>query len=127
MAEADVPGDYDLACDFCHNPGPEWLYPCEDFPIGYGRISRGAWMACAECARLVDKGWVVELLKRVRKRYRPRIRRHALEMFMARMEVNYLQFLELKGRPYRPDEQEMRRLKSEAAASREANRESLYG
>lgn len=45
-------------CDFCSSLQPSVEYPCPDFTLPENPTyrSEGAWLACAECAVLVDDG-----------------------------------------------------------------------
>ena len=48
-----------MNCDFCYelHPTPAFEYPATDFPTIDGiAMSRGSWLACDECAELIERG-----------------------------------------------------------------------
>ena len=54
-------------CDFCSSGDPRWEYPASDFPVDdhAPRVaSVGAWLACAECAALIEQEQWPALAKR---------------------------------------------------------------
>lgn len=59
-------------CDFCLDVWPKWEYGCADFilqeiPDPYGGpcwASANGWLACEECARLIDENRTDELMTR---------------------------------------------------------------
>ena len=58
-------------CDFCHGPEVAWGYPATSFTVqfrfgrGVGRItSHGAWAACDQCKRLIDRGMSLPIIHR---------------------------------------------------------------
>lgn len=55
-------------CDFCSSRDVQWTYPARNFAIvvsGSGVWgSRGGWMACGQCAELIERDAVDELLTR---------------------------------------------------------------
>lgn len=48
-----------LICDHCSSPVIAWDYPCEDFemtlPDGRTWVSKEGWIACAECAAVIER------------------------------------------------------------------------
>ena len=45
-----------VLCDFCSACAPAWLYPADTFLDQHGSISKGSWLACDECHRLIEAG-----------------------------------------------------------------------
>ena len=44
----------ELICDFCSAPRPSVEYPADETELPGLTISIGSWLACADCAELID-------------------------------------------------------------------------
>lgn len=57
-----------MICDFCSSPEPRWSYPAEDVNVlpelTPPAISKGAWLACDECAALIGRNEYGKLAER---------------------------------------------------------------
>jgi hypothetical protein len=80
-------------CDFCSAPDPVWLHPAYSFDDLCGARSRGDWVACDECARMIAAGDRLGLARRSIGQSRD-----ALVRKMAGEEWIYAYTLDLHGR-----------------------------
>jgi hypothetical protein len=80
------------SCDFCFGPGPFTVFDVPDFeqavPGAERHVSRGGWLACPDCAELVEARDSDGLVERVVGEYRKR--RQLPNREEARMFAHYI-------------------------------------
>ena len=64
-----------MKCDFCSSSAVAWIYPAESaavFVIGNNvAVSNGEWVACEECANLIDHNQREKLAVRSAETFEP--------------------------------------------------------
>jgi hypothetical protein len=83
---ADSGGEIVGTCDFCSQPGCDWIYPCDHFNIGgYGSV--GPWGACTPCHKAIQRSDWTTLTNRAvasqPKHLRPAARKWVLTLHRA--------------------------------------------
>lgn len=59
-------------CDFCHVDHPAWRVPVREFNALPGHMSTPDWLACDDCAEIINRGRWNELTRRATKAWEDR-------------------------------------------------------